>query len=178
MAARLLPTAPAWSANQEITSTLLNQISTYLQFWANPPSFRAEQHTVQSLANATTAQITCETTVHDSDTGLSTSSPFSYVVPFAGIWDFDGGVGFAANATGLRAPMICQNGTQINGGGPIYSQVANSALFLTSAKGVVCNVGDVIGLYAQQQSGAALSTSNSSGQYSWFAGRLVSLQTP
>lgn len=178
MAARALPTAPSFAANSEVTSTQLNQLVTWQAFWASPPCFRAEQHTTQSLVTATNTQITCETTIHDSDSGLSTSSPYSYVVPFAGIWDIDGGVGMASSATGLRAPQLWQNGVQINGASPIYPQLANSSLFLVSAKGLMCNVGDILSLYMQQQSGAALSTSSTPGQYSWFSGKLISLQNP
>ncbi len=176
--ARTLPTMPSWTTGQEITSTLLNQITTYAQYMASPPCFRAEQHTTQTLTTATNTQITCETVIHDSDSGLAASSPYSYIVPVAGVWDFDGGVGMASNATGLRAPQIWQNGAQVNGAGPIYPEVANSSLFLVAAHGIICNVGDVIALYMQQQSGGNLATSNIGGQYSWFAGKLISLQSP
>lgn len=176
--ARTLPTAPSWSYQQEITSTLLNEITTYLQFWANRPGFRAEQHTVQAIANSTNVQVTCETVIHDSDSGLSTSSPYSYVIPFAGIWDFFGGVGFAPNSTGTRYAMIWQNGVQINGAAPDQGQPATNTLYQVTAAHVPCNVGDVIALYTFQGSGATLNTSPTGGQSSWFAGRLDSLQNP
>jgi hypothetical protein len=178
MTARSLPTAPSWTTNQEITSSLLNQISTYMTFFANPPCFRAEQHTTQSVATATNTQITCDTTIHDSDSGLSTSTPFSYVVPFAGIWDFFGGVGYVSNTTGIRIPMIWQNGAVINGGGSDQAEVATTALSEVQVAGIPCNVGDVIALYSYQTSGSSLATAPVGGQCSWFAGRLVSLQSP
>jgi len=177
--ARTLPTMPSWSANQEITSTLLNEITTYAQYMSSPPSFRAEQHTTQSITTGGTGQqITCDTVIHDSDSGLSAVSPYPYVVPVAGIWDLSGGVGLAANATGARLPFLTQNGTTINGAGPLAITSANTALWNVSASGVPLNVGDIIGLWIIQTSGSTLSTAPVGGQCSWFAGRLVSLQNP
>lgn len=178
MTARTLPTMPSWTANQEITSSLLNQITTYAQFWANPPSFRAEQHASQNITSGSNTQVTCETVIHDSDSGLSLVTPFSYVVPFAGIWDFDGMVGIAFNATGWRGPQIYQNGTVINGAQPIYAPSTITSATPALAKGVVCNVGDVIALYFGQNSGSTLATPAGGAQCSWFAGTLRSLQTP
>jgi hypothetical protein len=181
MAARSLPTAPNFPANSELTSTQLNEFVTWNAFWASPPCFRAEQHVSggQSIPNSTNTQVTCETVVHDSDSGLSTVSPYSYTVPFAGVWDFSGTVGMASNTTGIRQPGILQNGTYINGAGPEYGEFSGVMVMHVVASGVLCNVGDVIGLYVFQNSGAALSTYTSLGQgCSVFAGKLVSLQNP
>lgn len=181
MSARTLPTLPNFPATSELTSTQLNQLAAYQSFWANPPAFRAEQHAAQNVTNATNTQITCETTIHDSDSGLSPSSPYTYVVPFAGIWDFSGGVSQASNTTGLRIPMIYQNGAAVNGAAPGYVPGASLMLYNTLAPGITCNVGDTIALYLYQSSGSTLATSGASatsGQYSWFSGHLVSLASP
>jgi hypothetical protein len=50
MAARSVPTMPDWTFQEEITSSLLNQITTYSRFWASPPMFRMYQSAVQSLS--------------------------------------------------------------------------------------------------------------------------------
>ncbi len=181
MAARSLPTAPNFGANSELTSTQLNALVTYQEFWSSPPCFRAEQHVSggQSIPNNANTQVTCETTVHDSDSGLSTSSPYSYVIPFAGVWDFAGTVGMASNTTGIRQPGILQNGTYINGAGPEFNEFSGVMVMDVTANGVLCNVGDVIGLYVFQNTGAALLTYTALGQgCSVFTGRLVSLQNP
>jgi hypothetical protein len=164
--------------DQEITSTLLNQISTYLAWLANPVCFRAEQHAAQTISNSTMTQVTCDTTIHDSDGGLSTTSPFSYVIPVAGLWDFFGGVGYSTNATGLRYSMIWQNGAQIAGSSPGLSESSNGTLVDVTAAQIPCQVGDVIGLYTNQITGASMTTQAGGGQCSFFAGRLVSLQNP
>lgn len=181
MAARTLPTLPSWLAYQGITSTQLNQLAAYMAFWANPPSFRAEQHTSQSIPNSGSGtQITCETVIHDSDNGLSPTSPYSYIVPFAGIWDFFGGAGFSGNANGIRIPLLSQNGSTSYINGTQAEQIPNStaSVYLTEAVGIPCQVGDVIGLSGLQTSGAALATVAGGWACSWFAGRLVSLQSP
>lgn len=181
MTARTLPVAPTFAADSELTSTQLNALVTYQEFWSSPPCFRAEQHTPQSIATSTSTQVTCETTIHDSDSGLSASTPYSYVIPFAGIWDIDGGVSLAGNTTGNRFAVLEQNGVAINGGSPVYAPSSVGALYGTAAPGIACNVGDVISLTMYQTSGSTLSTvasSGSAGQYSWLAGKLVSLQNP
>jgi hypothetical protein len=181
VAARTLPTAPNFGANSELTSTQLNALVTYQEFWSSPPCFRAEQHVSggQSIPNPTNTQVTCETTVHDSDSGLSTSSPYSYTIPYAGVWDFAGTVGMVSNTTGIRQPGILQNGSYVNGAGPEYPAFSGVMVMHVVADGVLCNVGDVIGLYVYQNTGAALSTYTGVGQgYSVFTGRLVSLQNP
>ena len=177
MTARPLPTMPSFLANSELTSTQLTQLVTATNFWANPPSFRAEQHTAQSIVSGTTTQITCDTVIHDSDSGLSAVTPYSYVIPYAGIWDFSGAVSFAANATGWRAPSLQQNAATINGSLMLYGAppaTGNSGQ-PTLANGVPCNVGDVIALAFDQLSGSTLNTIASG---SWFAGTLRSLATP
>src|SRR5215469_1102417 len=109
MAAPTLPTMPSWSTGQEITSSLLNQITTYAQFWANPPMFKMTQATVQSLATGSFTQVTFDTLIWDSDSGRQAVTPFSYVIPFAGRWRFSWKAAFAVNATGSRMSALYQN---------------------------------------------------------------------
>jgi hypothetical protein len=177
--ARTLPTMPTWSTGQEITSSLLNQITTYTQFWANPPMFRMYQATVQSIPTATFTQAIMDTPVYDSDTGRSGTSPYSYVIPFAGRWTFKLGVGYVGNATGFRIDLLYQNGSAVTG-----SQVAEPAMTASSdmpgrSLTIPCNVGDVMAVYTYQNSGGALNTDvGGSGGNSFFEGRLVSLASP
>lgn len=177
MAARSLPTTPTFAANSELTSTQLTALVTYQLFWSSPPCFRAEQHTAQAVTTSTNTQITCETTIHDSDSGLSVATPYSYVIPFAGIWNIGGGYGCTGNGTGVRIPLLYQNGTVINGCQPEYTPVSSSAVYEVAAMGLPCNVGDVIALYGYQTSGSTLNTTLGP-EASWFAGQLVSLQNP
>lgn len=177
MAARLLPTAPTFAPGP-LSSTQLTALATYMVFWANRPSFRAEQHTNQNVTSGVATQITCETTIHDSDGGLGLVTPYSYVVPFAGTWDFFGQAGCSFNATGYRTPELYQNGTVINGGQPVVAPTVTTVASPVAAVGIPCNVGDVISLWFTQTSGSTLVTPSVLSQCCWFAGTLQSLQTP
>ena len=180
MTARPLPTMPSFLANSELTSTQLTQLVTATNFWANPPSFRAEQHTTQNITSTPNLQVTCETVIHDSDGGLQAVSPYSYVIPYAGYWDLAGAVSLAANATGWRAPSLLQNGTIINGSQTQFpaGPATGNTFVPTNAPGVYCNVGDVIGLWIDQNSGSTLATIVNGSQSSYFTGTLKSLATP
>ena len=182
MAARTLPTMPSWSTNQEITSSLLNQITAYAQFWANPPMFKMTQATVQSVASGSFVQITMDTSIWDTDSGRQSVTPFSYVIPFAGRWTFSWKVGFAVNATGSRMNALYQNGSVVTGGQDDTQSVSTAARttdFAASTESVLCNVGDVMAIYALQDSGGALNTDvGSAGAQSFFEGRLTSLASP
>ena len=176
--ARTLPTLPSWAAGTEITGAALAQMVTYQAFWANPPSFRIEQHSAQNIPTGTATQVTCETLIHDSDGGVAAGTPFSYTVPFSGVWDFDGAASVAVNATGWRAPAIYTNGAPFNGAQPIFAPPTATFQGLAVAKGVVCVAGDVIALYMQQSSGSTLATSTTAQQYSWLAGTMRSFGSP
>lgn len=181
MTARTVPTMPTWSTNQQITSTLLNQITAYAQFWANRPSFRMFQAVVQTPASSTLTQITMDTPAHDSDSGRSAGTPWSYTIPtgMAGWWQFTGCVAWNASATGARATVIYQNGAQAPGA---YVQVlAAPAAFVTSVTCTatfLCNAGDTISVWGQQASGGGLATYSSANIYSYFEGQLLSLGSP
>lgn len=179
MAARTLPTMPDWSTAQEITSSLLNQITAYARFWANPPTFKMHQGTPQTLTTGTTATLALDTSDWDSDSGRSGTTPFGYVIPFAGRWHFTWGCAFTGNATGVRVAYLQQSGSTVTAGGAggfIMTSSAGVCVALGSTR-VVCNVGDVITVAAQQTSGGSLATVTT-GPTSWLDGRLESLANP
>ena len=181
MAARTLPTLPSFASLSVATSAELNAICAYQAFWANPPMFRMYQATVQSVANVTLAQITCDTPEYDSDTGRASGTPWSYVIPtgFTGRWTFTVCTAWAANATGIRAAALFQNGSQAEGG---YIAVpASPAGFATSTSltlTIPVSAGDVMAAYGEQSSGGALSTFFASNVASTFEGRMASLASP
>jgi hypothetical protein len=180
MAARTLPTMPSWSTGQEITSSLLNQITAYSQFWSSPPMFSMYQATVQSVATGAYAQITCDTSLWDTDSGRSATTPYSYTIPFAGRWEFSWKIGWAVNATGGRLSALYQNGTIVTGsqtGLQAITDAGRTTDVAASTKTVLCNVGDVMSIWAFQDSGGNLSTDTTGGA-SYFEGRLVSLASP
>lgn len=180
MAARTQPTLPNFTAFEELTSTQLNQLANYQAFWANPPMFAMHQATTQSIASGTPGQLICDVSDYDSDSGRSGSTPFSYVIPFAGRWYIAGGINFPGNATGYRYAAIYQNGAAITAGKTnMPVNAAGTSTISMVARTIPCNVGDVIGIYGIQNTGSSLSTVVSDmTQTSWFEGCLKSLASP
>jgi hypothetical protein len=176
--ARTLPTMPTWTAGQEITSTLLNQITTYATFWANPPKFRMYQSVTQSIPDSTPTQITMDVSSWDSDSGRQGATPYNYVIPFAGRWRFTALALFNGNATGERQTLIYQNGAVTQGLGTGPNNGAGFGAGYIACVELACNVGDTIGVWAYQTSGAGLGTHVTGNQTSYFEGQLMSLANP
>ena len=183
MAARTVPTMPDWALNAEITSSLLNQITAYARFWANPPMFKFFQANVQSLPNGGPTTIVLDGTASwDTDSGHSGVSPFGYTIPagMTGRWDLKWGGAFAGNATGVRDAELRINGNQpAVGGVGGYNQTASAGTcMVTGTTELVLNAGDVVTLVVNQTSGGALNTNVTGGQTCFVSGRLVSLASP
>jgi hypothetical protein len=180
MAARTLPTLPAFVFQQELTSSEMNQVVAYQAFWANAPMFSMHQATTNSITSGTPTQVIYDVSDYDTDSGRSGTTPFSYIVPFAGRWTFSGVINLPGNATGYRYVALYQNGTAVTAGKANSAvNTASNSTVVEVTKTIPCNVGDVIGIYCVQNSGSALSTVVSDmTQTSFFEGRLVSLASP
>lgn len=181
MTARTVPTMPDWLAGQKLTATLLNQVTAYSRFWADPPMFSTYQTVVQPVPNSAFTQITCDTPEFDTESGRAPGTPFLYTIPagMTGRWDLAGSVSWAINATGGRLSLIYKNGVLINGAAAQSINAGagnNTNLFI--ARSVACNAGDTIGLYGWQASGGPLNTNVGSLWPSFLQGRLVSLANP
>jgi len=173
---------PDWTLNQEITSSLLNQITAYTRFWASPPMFRMYQSVAQSIPNNAYTQIACDVSAYDTDSGRGGSSPWSYTIPvgMSGRWTFNLAAGFAGNVALWRAGLLYQNGVAVPAsqiGGPPANNAANVSDLASRPQTIPCNAGDVMALYCYQSSGGALNTDTANGA-SYFEGRLISLATP
>lgn len=177
MSARTLPTLPSFTTGQELTSTALNQIVAYQAFWSSPPTFRMYQATGQAITTATNTQVTLDTSGWDSDSGRQGTTPYNYVVPFYGRWFFRWSVAYPSNATGSRVAMLYQNGARV-AGGTVEGAADNDFVELDGEETVLCNVGDVIGLWCWQNSGSSLTLATGSANESWLEGTLVSLANP
>lgn len=182
MSARAVPTMPDWVFQEEITSSLLNQITTYARFWANPPMFRMYQTIATTLTTSGNYyQLTMDTSDYDTDSGRSNASPYSYTIPpgMGGRWRFGVIASYAANASGVRAAAIYVNGSQAN---DAYWQVPStsgvSILNVGGMTAIKVNSGDVISAYGYQTSGGSLATNTVAGLSSVFEGRLESLANP
>ena len=178
MVARTVPTMPTWLSGQKITSTLLNQISTFGNFWANPPEFRMYQGVAQSIPNAAVTTLTMDTPDSDTDSGRAVGTPWSYTIPagMSGRWQFT--VDFVLSASGGNEgdAILQKNGTTVTG-----VQATNNTTALRTGliiQTIRVNAGDVMTAAAFQQSGAAVNTFVSATITSSFEGRLVSLANP
>lgn len=183
MSARTVPTLPTFVTNQVLTASEMTQIMTWLSFWANPPMFKMYQASVQSLPNGGPTTVTMDTSAYDTDSGRSGTTPFGYTIPtgMGGRWYFAWGVAFTGNATGVRDAELRQNGAVVPTGGGAGGYIQ------TASAGTCMNIGwvetaaaaaDVFTVVANQTSTIALNTNVTSGQTSYFSGRLVSLGNP
>jgi hypothetical protein len=183
MAARTVPTMPSFLAGQKLTATLLNQVGSYVTFWTSPPMFRMIQTVSQSIPNTTTTQVTMDSVTGgqgwDTDSGRSGSTPYSYTIPvgMGGRWQFSWGVAWPFNATGSRVAILERNGTPSVGS---TDDVAANNDFTDEAMTatVLVNAGDVMSVWAYQNSGGALSLAVGTQFASFFEGRFVSLGSP
>lgn len=161
MTARAIPSMPTWLAGQKLTATLLNQVSTFGNFWADPPTVRMYQSVTQSLANTIDTQITLDASQWDSDTGRVATTPYNYVIP-SGFgsnlrFTFSYATAFAASATGSRATYLKKNGTRVTGS--TFDIAANNDITIVGGtSSTTVNAGDVIALWAWQNSGGPLNT--------------------
>lgn len=181
MAARTVPTMPDFFSGQKLTSALLQQITTYNRFWANPPMFRMIQTVSQSVPNNAYTQITMDGSVWDTDSGRAAGTPWAYTIPagMSGRWEFKIKIAWVPNAVGTRLADVARNG--------FIDTTAEIATATTSASfnpgnvvvvTLAVNAGDVMAPYALQDSGGALGTKANASGASMFEGVLRSLATP
>lgn len=180
MTARSLPTMPSFLAGQKLTAATLNQITTFSNFWADPPTVRAYQSVTQSLTSGTDTQITLDQKQWDSDSFWQSATPYNIVIP-AG-WGnglrmtFSFSAAFASNVTGSRAVYIKKNGTRVTGSTDDDAS-NNDITIVNGTASLIVNSGDTIALWAWQNSGGALSTTTTADT-SWIEGWLRGTGSP
>lgn len=181
MSARIVPTMPDWTSHQVVTSALLEQITTYGRFWANPPAFRMTQQIAQSIPNAIWTQVTCDTLDYDTDSGRALTSPWSYTIPvgMTGRWQFGWMLPWVDNTTGTRDCEIRKNGNNISSY-VTYAPVGSGG---SGGQGwtdpIAVAAGDVMSMWGYQSiTSGALSTSVQTDTFPVFWGRLFSLANP
>jgi hypothetical protein len=179
--ARTVPVPPVFTFQEELTSSIMNSQTTWMNFWSNPPMFRMYQTVGQSIGNLAFTQLTMDTPDYDTDSGRALTTPWSYVVPvgMGGRWRCSVVTSWSGNATGVRGAALFVNGVQALGA--YWANQAAPAANISSVGGstsVKVNAGDTIAAYGYQGSGGALSTNVAGGLYSYFEGRLESLANP
>ena len=138
-----------------------NSVKTALDYLANPPACRANRTTTQSLVTATATSILFDAEVFDTDTMHDTVSNTSRLtVKTAGLYIVTAGLGFAANATGVRVAWVNVNGSDatriIQGGMTAVS--ASDVTDIPLATIYKFAVNDYMELRGYQTSGGNLNT--------------------
>lgn len=155
------PSLATVSPGTPITSALwMSNVYNGLTFLSETPLAALYQATTQSFADGTPAAVTYDATQLDTYGGHSnTSNNSRYTAQYTGWYFVKAGVVWAANATGNRALQIYKNGSAYP-----YSWQAVLATTTFNDPGVETaalvqlNAGDYVEAWAQQHSGAALST--------------------
>lgn len=135
------------------------------------PLCQVRSSTGQTLTTAVSAAITFELEDVDQDfNGTATqhstvSNTSRFTANYAGWYSLGGGVGFAANATGVRLTFWAVNGTAVNASLIEIASAGGAVVTAVPARDMVVflNVGDFVELNAQQTSGGNLSTVTGAG---------------
>lgn len=151
----------SYTANSEITSTLLNGTSGIggtLTFLNNPPMLRAANFNSSTVADSTvtTVPVAGNTAGPQVDSyGKLNTSTYTYTVPISGVYLVHGAVNFAASTTAQRQAGIQVNGS-LNLWGPSYQAAAIGTTVPQVTRLLDLHAGDTLKLVAQQNTGAGL----------------------
>lgn len=137
-----------------------------LLFLFKVPIAELTANAVQSINNATATAIAFAAETVDTDVdGVgghdNVTNNTRYTARYAGWYYCDGGIGWASNATGVRAAWWSVNGTLLNSA-TIDIPAISGAITTVPARGklIFLNVGDYVELDGYQTSGAALNATN------------------
>lgn len=164
-----------FNAGQRLTAALLEPLAVAI----TPPMAVLTRAIAQSISNAavTPDAISWDTVTKDSAGGFAAGNPTRYTAQRAGWYQLSGGVGFAANATGIRTAQFTKNGTSIVGTQTKLLAVSGGIVTAVPAWTVQVElaIGDYVELRAFQNSGAGLNTSTETENRPTMHVRWVSL---
>ncbi len=164
-----VPPTQTFTAKEKVTSAKLNAATkTPLDFLLNPPRCNAYSTTTTSVASSTTAStlVTLEAESWDTDSMHSTASNMSRIlINTSGQYLVSFYARFVSNATGYRMLNLRSNAGGSGTGGNTLSTITlpavnGEATFVTRTFELSCVAGDYYELFAQQNSGSALSLQN------------------
>lgn len=139
---------------------LAEAVETQLIAARTPPVAQLRQTSAQTLANNSWASLNMQAEDHDSHGGHSGSdNGWTCPTGAGGVYEFGGGVAFAANGTGQRWARWAKNGSALDGSGSNMDATSSGQSLLT-ARTVQVTVapGDKVSLQALQTSGEDLAT--------------------
>jgi hypothetical protein len=146
---------------ETVLSTQITMLQSSIATLANPARAQMRQIAVQTLTTGVFTPITFTAEDHDSAGGHSNSVNTSrYTAQVAGLYEFGGGVAFAASGTGARICAWFKNGVQIDGSDVALATAGAGLATRIPARiiQVQLAVSDYVELAALQDSGASLDT--------------------
>jgi hypothetical protein len=160
-----VPATHTFSDGIALSSEMNSYARDPINFLLKPPIAELLANAVQSINNATATAIafaaeTVDTDVDGTGGHDNVTANTRYTARYAGWYYCDGGVGWAANATGVRTAWWAVNGTVLNNATATIG--ANAAIVAVAARGklIFLNVGDYVELAGYQTSGGALNATN------------------
>lgn len=174
-----IPSYRTWVVGEIVTAAEMNsQVTAAGNFLIAPPIAELRGSTATSLATSGTfGAIGFQSSDVDSDGGHSnTTNNSRYTAQTSGWFQFDGGIGFASNATGLRASAWYKNGSATNGSQLAFSASAGDPCIPARTKKIQMSavVPDYVELFGFQSSGGALSTSTTAVEQPTMSVRWIS----
>lgn len=159
-----LPSFRTWVAGEIVTAAFMNtNIRDAGNFFLSWPVFEGRQTVAQSFINNTPAGVLLDTEDIDTDGGHSTVTNTSRYSPqTAGRFQLAGGIGWAANATGVRNAEFWKNNALINGAATSLINAGAGSIVRCPTRvitAVANGTTDYFELVAAQGSGGNLSTS-------------------
>jgi hypothetical protein len=151
----------AWQPGQRITASRLTLMS-------NPVHFYGYSSTGQSIPNNSLTQVTFDTKVIDTHSGLSTfQDPDKYFCQVAGTYVVSGLTTWpASNTTGLRMAEMRLNGSIVLQGSEVLSPPISTTQLMsiqTKEVPVVMAIGDYVSLSVLQTSGGSITIGAAGG---------------
>jgi hypothetical protein len=124
---------------------------------ASGPAFRAYQSVAQSIPNATNTKVLLQTETFDTNSCFASSA---FTPSVAGLYQFNGAVGFASSPSNLQA-MLVKNGVIVSKGA---QTAANDLLYIAEVGDLIYMNGttDYVELWTYQSSGSSQDTTNDS----------------
>ena len=179
-----IPTVPTFPAGYVAQGAQLAELCTAISWlMSGKPLTRLTQGTAQSFTSGTAAAVTWDTKIVDRDSGWSSSHTTRYTAQTPGYYQLAAGVSFASNTTGARLAYFQVTTGSNNPAGPGVT----TAFCRPSVPGAGLTTGvtlesltpylydlDYVEVYAEQNSGGALSTAVTGTTPSFFTISLAS----
>lgn len=144
-----------------------------------PPSVFVRQDGTVSIANATNATVTFDTTVYDPWNMLESTST-QLTIPATGIYSVAGYANWNSNATGMRRIFLSVNGSSSFASqwfNQIGANTGGATIQSVTAPGISLSKGDTVALRVYHEAGSALNL-NSARLSAVYVGRTRSTAAP